>query len=432
MTTMEVKELWYGSVLNPQKLGFLFEEDVPEDIRREAEIDENLHRLDMDWIDNCLAIADVHQLKKAKNTKWGYRQTAAMLGEGYGKTNVNYAVRIARALKESDKDILACKSMDEAINVFVKRNEDKALAELHRRAGPTQTGASTVSFLDTVNMTGAQVKPLVTGIGASKALDLLNAKPSSVGSQAGPVAASAEAVVIPLSRMLQMGDCITLMKELPDASFHHVVTDIPYGIDMANLTNVVDVREEHDVEENAKLMQPFLEHAFRLTKPHGFCVFFYDLDYHERLQAWAREVGWRVQRWPFYWVKTHNCKNNSPQYNFTKSVETAMVLRRDEKTVLRVPQNDCVYVGEGASERKLYNNPFAKPFGLWKRIYDSISFPGQSTFDPFCGEMSACCAAVNCGLVPFGMEIKESHYRRGLEHIKAVYALLYKSNVKFI
>ena len=33
-----------------------------------------------------------------------------------------------------------------------------------------------------VNMTGAQVKPLVTGIGASKALDLLNAKPSSVGS----------------------------------------------------------------------------------------------------------------------------------------------------------------------------------------------------------------------------------------------------------
>ena len=41
--------------------------------------------------------------------------------------------------------------------------------------------------------------------------------------------------------MLQLGDCITLMKELPDASFHHVVTDIPYGIDMANLTNVVDV-----------------------------------------------------------------------------------------------------------------------------------------------------------------------------------------------
>ena len=132
-----------GACLTQEKLGFLFEEDVPEDIRREAEIDENLHRLDMDWIDNCLAIADVHQLKKANNTKWGYRQTAAMLGEGYGKTNVNYAVRIAKALKESDKDILACKSMDEAINVFVKRNEDKALAELHRRAGPTQTGAST-------------------------------------------------------------------------------------------------------------------------------------------------------------------------------------------------------------------------------------------------------------------------------------------------
>ena len=48
--------------------------------------------------------------------------------------------------------------------------------------------------------------------------------------------------------------------------------------------------EEHDVEENAKLMQPFLGHVLPNETPRFLCVF-YDLDYHERLQAWARGSG---------------------------------------------------------------------------------------------------------------------------------------------
>jgi hypothetical protein len=45
--------------------------------------------------------------------------------------------------------------------------------------------------------------------------------------------------------------------------------------------------------------------------------------------------------------------------------------------------------------------------------------------------MSESRAAVNCGLIPFGCEIKEAHYLRGLENMKAIYALVHKSNVEF-
>ncbi len=114
-----------------------------------------------------------------------------------------------------------------------------------------------------------------------------------------------------------------------------------------------------------------------------------------------------------------------------------MILRKDSRSVLRHDpkfsfNNGCWKAYNFRAEQDLYSNPFAKPFELWKDIYDMIALPGQSVLDPFCGEMSACRAAANCGLVPYGIEINPTHYNRGLEHMKAVYALIHKSNVEFI
>lgn len=109
-----------------------------------------------------------------------------------------------------------------------------------------------------------------------------------------------------------------------------------------------------------------------------------------------------------------------------------MVLRKDSETVLRKPRPSGIWTGDGAAERKLYNNKFAKPFLLWKElIFDNIAFPGQTIYDPFGGEFSSCRAAVNCGLIPYASEIEEVHYNRGLEQMKGVYALLHSTNVKF-
>jgi hypothetical protein len=66
-----------------------------------------------------------------------------------------------------------------------------------------------------------------------------------------------------------------------------------------------------------------------------------------------------------------------------------MYLRRDEKTVFRKPCTSSWQMYDFAAERKLYNNPFAKPFALWKDIYDSIAFTGQSVIDLTVGEMSS-------------------------------------------
>lgn len=439
MGQMQVKELWHHSVLDPEKLGFVFKEEVPEHILREAELDENLHRLDVDWIDNVLMVADVHEMKKASSHKWGYRQTAELLGDGYGLSNVTYAINLAKLIRANDKDILACKHMREAIAVMTKRKEDAALAELNRRmlektGGPkaatsgsvlvdlTVPGVGTSSFLDTLTMTLGPKKPLPTLEKTGPVLEM-------------PGTVKPEPVHVPLSSMFLLGDSLrTIMPSMPDSSFDHIVTDIPYGIDMDNLTlkGQADVAAQHEVVPNVNDMPIFLEQSFRLVKSGGFCVFFMDAEHFTFLLNTAKAIGWKTQDWMLIWVKTHNCKNQAPAFNYTKTYETAMVLRKDEKTVLRKSGPNSVWIGDGAAERKLYNNPFAKPFLLWKElIFDNIAFTGQTVYDPYAGELSSCKAALNCGLLPYGSEISPVHLNRGLEHMKAAYSVIHNSNCTF-
>lgn len=432
--------LHHGSILEPGKVGFLFREEVSEEVLKEAELDENLFRLKTKWQEDCVLIDDVHRIKQEKygKNKWGMRQTAEVLGPGYGRTKVSYATILAKLIRAGDEDVLSAPTMSDAIAVLTKRQEDKALKELQTRTlavTPAATSVDLSSFLDQLKMNVGGPKPSTIKGGD------VNASPTESGAglptTSAPTSQPSEPdapILVPLSTMFQLGDFQEVCSNLPDACIDHIVTDIPYGIDMSNMDtmkNIADVEKEHEVQVNVDLMKPFLEMSFRLVKSGGFCVFFYDLDWHEYLQASAEVIGWKVQRWPLIAYKTSACQNNAAQYNFTKNYECAMVLRRDEKTVLRSQQPTSVWMGDFAAERRLYNNPFAKPFELWKWVYNAIAFPGQKVFDPFCGEMSACRAAVNCGLQPFGCEVNEKHYLRGLEHMKAVYALLYKSNVQF-
>lgn len=439
MKALGVKELFHGSILNPSKLGFLFRDEVPEHELREAELDENLYRLKPRWQEDCLLVLDIHKLKRKVlgANKWGQRQTAELLGPGYSKSNVNLAIKVAELLVKGDKEIASCENLMEANAVRLKRCEDNALAEMQRRTLPkgevqvSSTPSDTSSFLDAFTLKTHNT-PGFTPTSAS----LPSLAPSI---QTGPLQTK-EPVHVPLSHMFRLGDFREAFRPASAAEarepflVNHIVTDIPYGIDMSNLnasSKLDDVLAEHEVEANIDLMKPFLEFAWSTLKPQGFCVFFYDLDHHEKLQTWAKDIGWTVQRWPLVWHKLHSCQNNAAQYNSTKDYECAMILRKDSHTVRRLNGGSSVFSCDGSAERKLYQNPFAKPFELWKWIFDMIAFPGQTVLDPFCGEMSSCRAAANCGLIPYGIEINPKHFNRGIETMKSVFGVIHKNNVIF-
>lgn len=459
MKEMGVKELHHGSTMNPDRLGFVWEYEVPSHKRLEAELDENLHRLDMDWIDSVLLVADVHKAKKDVDSTWGQRQTAALLGSGYGLTKVTNSLKIAEALRKGgDKELESCPGMSQAVALLLKRKEDSALAILQQKATEKASRVSlTPTKAPTINVSASVPTKALDAFADFPDLEaLVEDKPdgvvpvgsvvskvvpaaASITVSNGPTPAKAPPVEVPLSSMFLNADAIGtdtsagFLSTLPDASFNHIVTDIPYGIDMENLTDSAEqMKDTHDVDQNVSMMLPFLTQAHRLIRPGGFCVFFYDLVHHEKLQAWALEAGFKVQRWPFIACKTSTCRNNAPGFNTTKNYEVAMFLRHDETSVLRKPITSSWNTYDFYAERKLYSNPFAKPFALWKDLYDAIAFPGQSVLDPYAGEMSACRAAANCGLVPYGIEINTARFNRGIELMKSVYGVIHRNNVSFV
>lgn len=424
-------ELSHGVTLRVGTYGFIYENEVPEHARLEAELDENIHRLDMDWMDQVLLVDRVHKAKRAiHGGDWGQAQTAKLLGYD-GLSSISMSLAAADLIRRGDHEVLKCQNLKEVNQLRLKRGEDAALAELQRRLAAKQG--------KTAAPVAAQEMNAPLSVGTSSFLDSfsvdLGGPKTTITPSATPLAGPQEPVTVPLTSMFLLGDSVKdVMPGMPDASFDHIVTDIPYGIDLENLDlkNQESVEKEHDVMENVALLLPFINQSYRLIKPGGFLVFCFDLDHWNYIQQLGKGAGFKVQDWPFIACKTSACRNNAPGYNTTKNYECVAFFRKDEKSVLRKPITTSWKPYDFAAERALYNNPFAKPFELWKDIFDAIAFPGQSILDPFAGECSSLRAAANCGLAPRGIEISPTHYNRGLENMKKVYALIHRSNVNFV
>lgn len=420
--------LYHSSTLTPGKPGFLFEEEVPETLRRQAELEENLHRLQPKWQEDVLLIADIHEAKKRENgaAGWGQRQTAEYLGKGYGKSSVNYALRAAKLLLAGDEEVKGAESLDEVNTILIGRKSNEALKLLEERRRPGIQVLSTTSFLDSFSLGPSKSRALEVATQIVKGGDVY------AGTQPGPALPAptqfhASLAPVDLSSHFLLQDSI--LDPEPWPLVDHIVTDIPYGINMDNLVNVEDVAKEHGVKDNIDLMAPFLAKAFSAVRDGGFCVFFYDLDHHEKLLSLADEVGWQPQRWPIIVPKSSPCRNGGAAYNSTKDYECIMRLRKPG-AVLRKCETSSVW--ERVDFRTPdYNHPFAKPFLVWQRIYQSIAVAGHSVLDPYCGEMSACIAAINLGLEPYGIESNENHFNRGLQKVREAYGKLHGPSVQF-
>lgn len=383
----------------------------------ELELMENFHRKEMLWQEQCILIARTHREKEkvsALDAKtWGVRETGRLLGVSIG--HVSHATTLAPKLIAGDAELLAASSMFAAYEILLKRQEDLAMKLATQNLNETASRA--VGGIRTTTDD-------VDDIFGEKSDDLSAFGADSIDAFAAGVQTSqpTNKLNMDFGKLFMFGDCMQLMSNMADECVDHVVTDPPYGIDLAmmpDIKNIENVVDTHDVEQNVSMFEPFLREAYRLLKPAGYCVFWYDLDHHEKLQALGKSIGFKVQRWPIVWHKLHPCLNNAPRLNFTKNVEFAMVMRKGAACLVE-PQTSSVFGADGSADRKLYDNPFAKPLAAWKFILNAIAYKGQSIFDPYAGQMSCGRACVNMGLIPMGIEIDENHYNRGLVQLTAL------------
>src|ERR1035437_666430 len=417
-------------------------EALSEDRLRILEVEENIRRKDFDWRERVQAVARIHELTGRQKilskeaTQWTQRQTGELLGVSVG--HVSYCVTLAARLMAKDSEIEECLSLSEAMKVLLERKEKEANKLL---ALATMNGAR--ALLPTVSITDDELFSVAPsnhggvafvggeGIGLKPTLYLpgmntpgivtpLTITPVEPGHLDEALLKNA------VSSVCRFGDCIVDMNGFSPESIDHIITDIPYGIDMGNLQqqntgmDVSSVSAEHDVEENFALMERFIPAAYRILKPNAYCILWYDLDMHEALHFAASAAGFKIQRWPLVWVKTSSCLNQAAQYNFTKATETAMVLRKGNATLV-APQGINWWMGSQDHGDKSLDHPFAKPIKLWQWIMQAVAIKGQTIYDPFAGVGSSTLAALQSGFKPLASELNENHFAKLVENVRNFY-----------
>jgi len=405
-----------------------FIEVADDAVLRRLEAEENVRRKDMTWQEQVRSIKLVHQHQALQSALKGEGWTQSMTGKLLGKSqaNVSYALQIATLLDANDKEVNDCSGLTDAIKLLVKRAEDAAMAELAKQtvAGVPTTAPKQQAVADILSASEADIFSPAVGL-ASRPIEV------ELPSGATPT----PAVTIPLSSMLFKGSCIDWMSGEAEASVDHIITDPPYAIDMANLQqantgmDVSSTAAEHDVADNESLHTRMIPEFYRILKPGGFCIMWADLMQWQRQYDLCLSAGFKVQRWPLIWAKTHPCMNQAAQYNFTKNYEIAIVCRKGNSTLIS-PQSSSIWQGSGMSEKDTFGHPFAKPLNLWKWLFGAVAIRGQRILDPFAGSGSSTIAAIQTGLSPIAIELNEAHYNRLVTNVSNTYRAMHP-NVNF-
>lgn len=408
------------SLLLMQEIPYCFRSDLSEAELTILEAEENIRRKEMPWQARVRAIYKVHmdreRIAAMEHKSWGQRATGALLNTNVA--TVNQALMIAEKLFSGDEELAKAENLEAAKTILYKRRQEETEQRLASFgiasiSTPSSTLLDKVSPTTLLSLIPGKSPPSLDAISKQKEIKLVSSKDIPISSQFY----NAKSVDLD-------NPSLGWMAKQPPSSFDLIFTDIPFGIDVENLkisdSAMADIEDEHDVEENIRQFQPFLEQSFRILRDNSYCLFFFDIIHFEKLLSLARSVGFRAQSWPVIWLKTSQVQNRAAHCHWPKSIEYVMVLRKGKAT-LKEPQRRNYLEASSDSERKKYGHPFAKPFDFCKWLLTPILVPGMKVLDPYAGSGSMLDVVLSMGGIPYGIEKKETHYNRLIENMKASY-----------
>lgn len=397
-----VETLHHATTSDPSRPGFILAGESSPLKNLLVEIAENLDRHDLPWQDEVRLMVRAYHLAQVEANSRGenilIRHFGSTLGVSYA--HLQSALLIAEDLKVNPDRYKECTSIRVAYAKLLSENRKFAEAELASRLLPQKGGDGT------------------------EASNTIDSRTATVTGPGGIIVEQPSRPTAEFGRYFHRMDGIKWMMSQEPNSIDHVVTDPDYGVAIDLLESNSDTQAtgvaQQSIGQTLNELEVFIDEAFRITRAHGFLVFFYDLDHHEKLQALATQVGWAVQRWPLIWHKTDHFSNAAPSYNFTKNMEYAMVCRKPG-AVLTSVQTSSIFSCPSGNATKLFGHPFAKPQALWHWIYKAVATKGQTVLDPFMGSGSGPCSAITFGLQPIGIELQEQHFNSAVLNLKRTY-----------
>ena len=228
------------------------------------------------------------------------------------------------------------------------------------------------------------------------------------------------------------GDCLTLIKSIPDHSIDLILTDPPYNL--GNFmhkrgTNIKGMRNNHfaysgwdnlSFEEWSNVMKLFLQECNRVLKTKGSLLMFMSILKVETIIKLATHAG-LYYKTVGAWHKTNPMPRNM-NLHFINSIEPWLYFINDSKTGVfnnqGKPIHDFIETSTiSYSEHKLGNQPTQKPKKILQHFIEILSNKNDVVFDPFMGSGSTGVVCEQLDRKFIGFELNDEYYNIACQRI---------------
>lgn len=220
---------------------------------------------------------------------------------------------------------------------------------------------------------------------------------------------------------IYQGDCLDLMKHIPDGSVDLILTDPPYCVG-ASSSGVKSSLADFS------LIKPFFDQVFaesqRVLIDGGHCYFFTDWRTYPLLYPIMQKILTvrNLIVWDYEWIKAGNF------YRYTYELIIFATKGKAERT-FSATESDVWRMKpiNFTNPNKLHKSE--KPVALLEKIIKNSSAEGGVVLDCFAGSGSTAVACVNTGRQFIGFELDEHYFDVACDRIQQAQEKLYGEDI---
>lgn len=214
---------------------------------------------------------------------------------------------------------------------------------------------------------------------------------------------------------LMQGDCLELMKNIPDCSVDMILTDPPYGMDLTpqrKTSKFNGLKIEND--NNLDWTDMFFKQCYRVL-PKKDCAAFFFCSYHSVgafIQS-GKKAGFDVKNL-LVWNKDWFGMGNNWRPNF----ELILVLTKGKFKTKSNNKSNILTYRRLAGQKMVH--PTEKVIPLLEELLTEPDYENKTILDPFMGSGTTGVACINTNRNFIGIEKDENYFNVAKNRIESV------------